>query len=138
MRRQDTDLPRHGRHVHTGLTGLLNRCGLEFVRPEPSQLSRGPVQAIGHRLRRNYVFIFTIVLGGWIVKIMIHPRVAESWQEFWSRMAVGHIPPSVIVFSWLVFGALIGGAMWYARHLCGGEPEDEIAGLERNLEHWKL
>ena len=28
--------------------------------------------------------------------------------------------------------------MYVARHIHGGEPEDEIAGLERNLEHWKL
>jgi hypothetical protein len=79
-----------------------------------------------------------IVLGGWIVKIMIHPRLAESWGEFWARMAVGHIPPSLILLSWLVFGGLIGGAIWYARTLSQGEPEDEIAGLERNLKHWKL
>jgi hypothetical protein len=28
--------------------------------------------------------------------------------------------------------------IWYGGHLHGGEPDDEIAGLERNLEHWKL
>jgi uncharacterized membrane protein len=96
------------------------------------------LQAIGHRLRRNYAWIFLIVLGGWLVKIMIHPRVAESWEEFWSRMAVGHIPPILIVLTWVVFAVMIGSAMWYARKLARGEPEDEIAGLEKNLEHWKL
>jgi len=43
-----SDLPRHCRNVHAGLTGLLNRCGLEFVGPEPSQLSRRPVKTIGY------------------------------------------------------------------------------------------
>ena len=27
---------------------------------------------------------------------------------------------------------------WYARHIHGGVPQDEIAGLERNLEQWKF
>ena len=27
---------------------------------------------------------------------------------------------------------------YLGRHIRGAEPEDEIAGLERNLEHWKL
>jgi uncharacterized membrane protein len=96
------------------------------------------LQALGLRLRRNYVWIFLVVLGGWLVKIMIHPRLAESGSEFWSRMAVGHIPPSVIVLSWLVFTGLVLGAIWYARSLSAGTPEDEIAGLERNLKHWKI
>jgi uncharacterized membrane protein len=96
------------------------------------------LQAIGHRLRRNYALIFLIVFGGWIVKLMIHPQLAESGREFWERLAVGHIPPFVVALSWLGFACLVALAMWYARKLSGGEPEDEIAGLERNLKHWKL
>ena len=54
LRRQDPDLTRDCRHVHAGLTGLLNRCGLELVRPETPQLSRRPVKAIGHRLDHSH------------------------------------------------------------------------------------
>ncbi|TBB14784.1 hypothetical protein ELH51_36545 [Rhizobium ruizarguesonis] len=50
LRRKDPDLPRNCRDVHTRLTGLLDRCGLELVRPEPPQLSRRAVKTIGHRL----------------------------------------------------------------------------------------
>jgi uncharacterized membrane protein len=96
------------------------------------------LQALGLRLRRNYVWICMVVFGGWIVKIMIHPRLAESWSEFWSRMAIGHIPPVVVVLGWVVFAGLVMAAIWYARSLSGGTPEDEISGLERNLKHWKI
>lgn len=54
LRRQNPDLPRHCQHIHTGLTGLLNRCGPEFVGSEPPQLSRRPVKAIGHRLDHSH------------------------------------------------------------------------------------
>lgn len=54
LRLQDPNLPRDCRHVHTGLTGLPNRCGLEFVGPEPPQLSRRPIKAIGHRLNHSH------------------------------------------------------------------------------------
>jgi uncharacterized membrane protein len=96
------------------------------------------LEAMGFRLRRNYVLVFGIILGGWSVKLSMHPDFATSWGEFFSRMAVGPIP------AWFVGGAgflFYGGLvflMWWARHLHVGSTEDEIAGLERNLEHWKL
>jgi uncharacterized membrane protein len=96
------------------------------------------LEAMGFRLRRNYFLIFGIVLGGWVVKLSIHPTFISGGAEFWQRIAVGPFP------SWIVGGAglaFYGGLvllMWWARHIHGGIPEDEIAGLERNLEHWKL
>ncbi|MBB4346101.1 hypothetical protein GGE56_007599 [Rhizobium leguminosarum] len=40
-------MPRDCRDVHTRVTGLLDRRGLELVRPEPPQLSRRAVKTIG-------------------------------------------------------------------------------------------
>src|SRR5262245_19713905 len=54
------------------------------------------LQAIGFRLIRNYLWIFLMILGGWIAKLMIHPTIAQSWSEFTGRIAIGHIP------AWLV------------------------------------
>lgn len=50
LRRKYPDLPRNCRDVHTRLRGLLDRCGLELVRPEPAQLSWRAVKMVGHRL----------------------------------------------------------------------------------------
>jgi uncharacterized membrane protein len=96
------------------------------------------LQAVGFRLRRNYVWIFLMILGGWIVKLMIHPELALSWREIWHRVGVGHIPPFVIALAGIVFYGGLAVVMTYGRHLSGGEPEDEIVGLERNLGEWKL
>jgi uncharacterized membrane protein len=96
------------------------------------------LEAMGFRLRRNYIFIFLIVLGGWLVKLAIHPVFATSWSEYWSRMAVGEFPPWVIVSVGMVFYGFLVFVMWYSRHIHGDLPLDEIAGLERNLEHWKF
>ena len=96
------------------------------------------LEAVGFRLRRNYLGIFVILLGAWIVKLMVHPREATSFADLVSRISVGGIP------AWIV---LSGGAFFYGcliavgtlgRHIHGVEPEDEIAGIESSLEHWKL
>lgn len=100
------------------------------------------VEALGFRLRRNYVFIFAIILGGWIVKLTIggenDTTVATSWHELWERMAVGSLSSTLVFVAGLVFYATLALLMWWARHIHVGVPEDEIAGLERNLEHWKF
>jgi uncharacterized membrane protein len=96
------------------------------------------LEAMGFRLRRNYVFIYLILLGSWFVKLAIHPVFAASWGELWSRMAVGPLPSwAVASLGVMFYGGLLLLA-WWASHVHGGIPEDEIAGLERNLEHWKL
>lgn len=96
------------------------------------------LEAVGFRLRRNYVSIFLIVVGAWAVKLLVHPTVIEHGHDVWDRMAVGLIPAWAVVAGGLVFYVSLGVVIYLARHIHGGEPEDEIAGLERNLEHWKL
>ena len=96
------------------------------------------IEALGFRLRRNYVWILLILLGGWIVKLYVHPDFALSWSEYWTRMAVGQFPPAAVLGFGMTFYGVLLAVMWFSRHIHGGVPEDEIAGLERNLEHWKL
>ncbi len=96
------------------------------------------IEALGFRLRRNYILIFAILLGGWFVKLSIHPQLVTSWRELWDRMAVGPCPSWIVAGLGLLFYGGLLLLMWWARHIHGGVPEDEIAGLERNLEHWKL
>ncbi len=96
------------------------------------------LEALGFRLRRNYIWIFLILLGGWVVKLALHPKVVTSWDELWAHMAVGQIPPEVIFAGGVAFYGMLLFILVRGRHIHGGEPEDEIAGIERNLEHWKL
>ena len=96
------------------------------------------LEAIGFRLRRNYVMVFGIILGAWIVKLMMHPAFATSWAVVWERMAVGMFPSWLVAGAGLAFYAAMIGIIWYSRHMHAGIPEDEIAGLEANLDHWKF
>jgi uncharacterized membrane protein len=96
------------------------------------------LEAVGFRLRRNYLAIYLILLGSWFVKLLVHPYPALSFSEFGGRVEVGHVPAWVVLAFGFVFYATLIVVMYLARHIHGAEPEDEIAGLERNLEHWKL
>jgi len=61
------------------------------------------LEAIGRRLKRNYVFIFILILVAWITKIFIHaPRAMDGFPDFYRALRVGHIP------SWLVALVMLG------------------------------
>jgi len=61
------------------------------------------LQAIGQRLKRNYVFIFLIILVAWLAKIFLHaPHPIDSWTALYRALAVGEIP------SWLVAAVMAG------------------------------
>jgi len=100
------------------------------------------LEAVGFRLRRNFVFIFLILLGGWVVKLALHgpenEQMVGSFREIWNRMAVGDIPPWFVLATVILFYGSMFAFVWRSRHIHGLEPADEVAGLERNLEHWKL
>src|SRR5918912_487891 len=36
-------------------------------------------EALGRRLRRNYVWLFAVLVISWVVKIVIHPNTPSSW-----------------------------------------------------------
>jgi uncharacterized membrane protein len=60
------------------------------------------LEAIGRRLKRNYIFIFILILVAWVTKIFLHAEHSmDSVGAFYRALRVGHIP------SWLV--ALIFG-----------------------------
>src|SRR5712691_9702809 len=59
------------------------------------------LEAIGRRLKRNYVFI--LILVAWVTKIFLHaPMAMDSVTTFYRALRVGHIP------SWLVALVLVG------------------------------
>jgi uncharacterized membrane protein len=61
------------------------------------------LEAIGRRLKRNYVFIFILILVAWVTKIFLHaPMAMNSVPGFYRALRVGHIP------SWLVAFVFVG------------------------------
>lgn len=50
------------------------------------------LEAIGRRLRRNYIWIYTVLGLAWLGKLWLHPQAAASWPEIIARAGVGPIP----------------------------------------------
>ena len=54
-------------------------------------------EAIGRRLRRNYLWIFALLALSWNLKVYLHPLPARDFNAFIERATVGVVP------GWLVF-----------------------------------
>ncbi len=60
------------------------------------------LEAIGRRLKRNYVFIFVLIMVAWVTKIFLHAsEPIIGGRSLYHALRVGHIP------SWLVAGVFI-------------------------------
>ena len=76
-------------------------------------------EAAGRRLRRNYQWIYAILLGSWVVVLMSHPTSTTSLSEIVARAAIGPFPGQLVITGMLVFyGALaaLGVYSYYASH----------------------
>lgn len=60
-------------------------------------------EALGRRLRRNYMWIFLILALAWMARVWLQPTVAESWSEFVDRAALGSIPGELMIAVGVVF-----------------------------------
>ncbi|HRJ58908.1 MAG TPA: DUF2270 domain-containing protein [Anaerolineales bacterium] len=54
-------------------------------------------EAFGRRLRRNYYWIFLILLASWIAKIWLFPQSPKDVAEFMSRSSVGPVPGEIMI-----------------------------------------
>jgi len=64
-------------------------------------------EAIGRRLRRNYIWIFILLTLVWGLKIYIHPAPVTTWAEFVQRAALGPIPGSTSLILGVIFNVAI-------------------------------
>jgi uncharacterized membrane protein len=60
-------------------------------------------EAVGRRLRRNYLWIFALLAASWNLKVYLHPYAAPDFDEFIRRAAVGVVPGSVMFIIGVVF-----------------------------------
>lgn len=64
-------------------------------------------EAVGRRLRRNYLWIFALLALSWNLKVYLHPLPARDFDVFMDRATVGVVP------GWIVFviGVLFNSAI---------------------------
>lgn len=94
------------------------------------------LQAVGLRLRFNYIWIFLVILIAWLAKVSVQtPGDRAGLVGFVSRMAVGPLPGGVVFALALAFYVAAAWlAVWAGRQRGGC---DEVRGQEKAMEHWK-
>jgi uncharacterized membrane protein len=64
-------------------------------------------EAVGRRLRRNYLWIFALLALSWNLKVYLHPLPARNLDAFIDRAMVGFVPGWIVVVVGIVFNAAI-------------------------------
>lgn len=64
-------------------------------------------EAIGRRLRRNYLWIFALLAVCWNLKVYLHPTPAIDFADFINRATIGVIPGSLIFFVGVLFNTAV-------------------------------
>jgi hypothetical protein len=60
-------------------------------------------EAIGRRLRRNYIWLFALLALSWNLKVYLHPQAAVNFDEFVQRATVGLVPGSMVIMVGVAF-----------------------------------
>jgi uncharacterized membrane protein len=95
------------------------------------------LEALGRRLKRNYVYLYVLILGAWLTKIFLHaPTPISSWHTFFDAVASGHgMPAALVIAVFLTTFVSIFGVIFFATRQGAGEFV-EFGPRHRNL--WKL
>jgi uncharacterized membrane protein len=64
-------------------------------------------EAVGRRLRRNYLWIFALLALSWNLKVYLHPLPARDFATFIDRAGVGLFPGWLVFVLGFVFNAAI-------------------------------
>ncbi|MEP6706839.1 MAG: DUF2270 domain-containing protein [Pyrinomonadaceae bacterium] len=64
-------------------------------------------EAVGRRLRRNYLWIFALLALSWNLKVYLHPDPAYNFDIFIQRARVGLVPGWFVFVVGLIFNAAV-------------------------------
>ncbi len=93
------------------------------------------LEAVGRRLKRNYVFIFILILVAWVTKIFLHaPKAMGSPLDFYRALSVGHIPSWLVAFVFTGTFAIVIAITIYVSKKSSGEISE--FGTHRSL--WRI
>ncbi|MBN2429651.1 MAG: DUF2270 domain-containing protein [Deltaproteobacteria bacterium] len=48
------------------------------------------LEAMALRIRAYYIFLFLVLIASWLVKIMLHPKTAETWAQYLEQARFGN------------------------------------------------
>jgi len=64
-------------------------------------------EALGRRLRRNYLWLFALLAASWNLKVYLHPFPARDISMFMRRASVGVLPGDLILLTGIFFNVVI-------------------------------
>jgi len=65
------------------------------------QYKMNMVYALGRRIAANYIYLFTILIAGWLMKIKLHPQAVDSWEAYLQQASMG------VLSGWVTFGFML-------------------------------
>ena len=93
------------------------------------------LEAVGRRLKRNYVFIFVLIMVAWVTKIFLHAiEPIDSVGSFYRSLSIGHIPSWLVAFIFAGTFALVIGITIYV----GKKTTGEISEFRAHRSLWKI
>ncbi|MEP6778232.1 MAG: DUF2270 domain-containing protein [Chthoniobacterales bacterium] len=93
------------------------------------------LEAIGRRLKRNYVFIFILIMVAWFTKIFLHAAAPiDGFPGFYRALRVGHIPSWLVAF---IFSATLAGVIGIAIYV-GRKTAGEISEFGAHRSLWRI
>lgn len=64
-------------------------------------------EALGRRLRRNYLWIYTVIIAAWFAKLWLLPVPIDRWSSLVARAHLGAVPGIWIISGVLLFYAAL-------------------------------
>jgi len=64
-------------------------------------------EAIGRRLRRNYIWLFALLALSWNLKVYLYPDPARTFDQFLARAQVGLVSGGMVFAVGLIFNATL-------------------------------
>ncbi len=93
------------------------------------------LEAVGRRMKRNYLFIFLVILAAWIAKVFMHAQPpVRSLGSFYKALAVQGLPSWVVATLFLItFGSVLGITLYVARRTSG-----EVSEFGAHRSAWRI
>jgi uncharacterized membrane protein len=89
-------------------------------------------EAVGRRMRRNYVWVFLLLALSWFVKIAIHPTPVGSMREFLIRSSVGSLPGWIVIAIGVIYNGLLFAITVLTIHSSSDDDEVSVSGFEKS------
>jgi len=93
------------------------------------------LEAVGRRMKRNYIFIYLVILAAWVAKIFMHAQIPiTGGKAFYQALAVQGLPSwAVLVLFLFTFWSVVVITFYVARKTTG-----EVSEFGTHRSAWRI